>query len=151
MNAMRLESPVGGSRAGVGHAREARGFTLLELMIVVAILAILSTIAYASYQNQVIKSRRSAATTCLQERAQFMERYYTTNLTYAGAPAPAQCGPDLNPFYAIAFSGTPAAKTYVVTATPQGGQTSDTRCGTLSINAQGVRTESGTGTVDECW
>ena len=151
MNAMRLESRVGGSKAGVGHARKVRGFTLLELMIVVAILAILSTIAYASYQNQIIKSRRSAATTCLQERAQFMERYYTTNLTYAGAAAPAQCGPDLNPFYTIAFSGTPAAKTFVITATPQAGQTADATCGTLSINAQGVRTKSGSGTVADCW
>ena len=127
------------------------GFTLLELMIVVAILAILASIAYASYRDQVVKSRRAAATTCLQERAQFMERYYTTNLTYAAAPAPAQCGADLNPFYAIAFTGTPGAKTYVITATPQAGQMADTRCGNLSINAQGVRTESGTGTVDECW
>ena len=151
MNAMRLESRRGGSNAALGHAHMAQGFTLLELMIVVAILAILSTIAFASYQNQVIKSRRSAATTCLQERAQFMERYYTTNLTYAAAPAPAQCGADLNPFYAIAFTGTPGAKTYVITATPQAGQMADTRCGNLSINAQGVRTESGTGTVDECW
>ena len=46
------------------QARCARGFTLLELMIVVAIVAILSAIAYASYQNQIIKSRRPAATTC---------------------------------------------------------------------------------------
>ena len=136
---------------GLSAFGSSAGFTLLELMIVVAIVAILATIAYASYQNQIIKSRRAAATTCLQERAQFMERYYTTNLTYAAAPAPAQCGADLNPFYAIAFSGTPGGKTYVMTATPQAGQAADTRCGTLSINAQGVRTESGTGTVDECW
>lgn len=139
------------SRPYRASCRRSAGFTLLELMIVVAILAILSAIAYASYQNQVIKSRRGAATTCLQERAQFMERYYTTNLTYAGAPAPAQCGPDLNPFYLVAFSGAPGTKTYTVTATPQAAQTGDTRCGTLGINAQGVRTIGGSGTVAECW
>ena len=133
------------------RARLARGFTLLELMIVVSIVAILSTIAYASYQNQVIKSRRAAATTCLQERAQFMERWYTTKLTYAGAPDPAQCGPDLDSFYTIAFNGTPAAKTFSLTATPKNGQTADTKCGTLSLDAKGARGKTGTGTVADCW
>ena len=131
--------------------RQVRGFTLIELMIVVGIVAILATIANASYQSFVLKSRRAAAATCLMERAHYMERYYTTQLTYAGAPNPAQCGPDLNSFYTIAFSGTPAAKSFTITATPANAQTSDTKCGTLSINAQGVRGKTGTGSVDECW
>lgn len=131
------------------HRRSA-GFTLLELMIVIAIVAILSTIAYASYQNQVVKSRRAAATTCLQERAQFMERWYTTNLTYVGAPNPASCGPDLDPFYNVAFAAAPTAKAYQINAVPTSSQP-DGKCGTLSINAQGVRGKTGSGTVAECW
>lgn len=134
-------------------ARRVRGFTLIELMIVVAIIAILASIANASYQSYVLKARRAAAATCLLERAQFMERYYTTQLTYAGAPAPAQCGPDINDFYTIAFSGTPAAKSYTLTATPKGGQTKDTKCRVLSLNAQGTRAigSGATGTVADCW
>ncbi|KAF1709461.1 pilus assembly protein PilE [Pseudoxanthomonas kalamensis DSM 18571] len=129
------------------------GFTLIELMIVVAIVAILATIANASYQHFVIKSRRAAATTCLQERAQFMERYYTTHLTYNDPNAPptlAQCGQDLNSFYTIAFNGAPGAKTYSITATPTSSQP-DSKCGTLSINAQGARGQTGTGTQADCW
>ena len=131
-------------------ARRAKGFTLIELMIVVAIVAILATIANAGYQRFVVKSRRAAAATCLQERAHFMERYYTTNLTYVGAPNPAQCGNDLNDFYVIAFSGTPTAKAFTLTATPTTRQ-KDPTCGTLSINAQGTRGETGTGSVADCW
>lgn len=131
--------------------RRAQGFTLIELMVVVAIVAILASIAYASYQNQVMKTRRAAATTCLQERAQFMERYYTTNMTYAGAPNPAQCA-DIANHYTIAFSGGVTATAYSLTATPQGVQaTRDTGCGTLSINQNGLRGKTGSGTVDECW
>lgn len=139
---------VDGSRYG------AAGFTLLELMITVAIVAILSAIAYASYTNQVVKTRRAAAANCLQERAQFMERFYTTNMTYAGAPNPAQCGPDINAFYAVAFNGVPDGKTFVIQATPQAAQASnDAKCAILGINAQGTRTASGTAaaTPAECW
>ena len=137
---------------GLSAFGSSAGFTLLELMIVVAIVAILATIAYASYQNQIIKSRRAAATTCLQERAQFMERYYTTNLTYAGAPDPASCGQDLDPFYTVAFNGTPGAKTYLIEATPTASQP-DGKCATLGINAQGVRSASGSysATPEQCW
>lgn len=128
---------------------QAAGFTLIELMIVVAIVAILATIAYASYQSFIVKSRRKAAEVCLQERAQFMERYYTTKLTYAGAPDPAQCN-DLGSFYTVEFSGTPDANSFVIQAKPSSKQ-NDSLCGTLSINAKGTRGETGSGTVEDCW
>jgi type IV pilus assembly protein PilE len=150
---MRLVTSTG-SRSPGSWSKAASGFTLLELMITVAIIAILSTIAYASYTNQVVKSRRAAAANCLQERAQFMERFYTTRMTYEGAPNPAQCGPDLDAFYTVAFNGAPDGKTFVIQATPQGGQASgDAKCAVLGINAQGTRTASGTAasTPGECW
>ena len=72
----------------ISVARKDRGFTLIEIMIVVLIVGVLAAIAMASYKLSVIKSRRSAAAVCLQERAQLMERFYTTRMTYVGAPAP---------------------------------------------------------------
>lgn len=127
----------------------ARGFTLIELMIAVAIIAILASIANMSYQGFVVKSRRAAAAACLQERAQFMERYYTTNLSYADAPDPAQCGADLDPFYTIAVADL-TTKTFTLTATPTVRQ-KDAKCGTLSINARGQRSASGAAGLAECW
>ncbi|WP_368561896.1 type IV pilin protein [Pseudoxanthomonas sp. UTMC 1351] len=136
--------------------RSVAGFTLLELMIVVAIVAILSTIAYASYQDQIIKSRRAAGAACLQERAQYMERYYTTYLSYNAVPAPAiaECDNEVRPHYQVVpLASAAGARTFTLQAIPQGVQaTKDTLCGTLTINQQGVRGESGTAaTADECW
>lgn len=126
------------------------GFTLIELMIVVAVIAIIAAIALPSYQAFIVKSRRKAAEVCLQERAQFMERYYATHLSYAGAPDPAQCDSDLQPFYRIAFSGTPDATRFTLTATPQGGQ-NDPKCNVLSIDEKGSRGVTGTDTAANCW
>lgn len=137
----------------VGPRSRRAGFTLIELMVTVAIIAILASIALPSYNFAVVKTRRAAAAGCLTERAQTMERYYTTNLTYVGAAAPAACGSDVSPHYAIAFQGVPGTKAYEIRATPQGGQaTSDTKCGTLTLNAQGVKgIVGGTGTATDCW
>lgn len=132
------------------------GFTLLEVMITVAIVAILSSIAYASYDSFVVNSRRAAAATCLQERAQFMERYYSTYLTYnrvATPPVIAQCGAEVAPFYQVGIlAGSLGAKSYTLQAAPQGIQaTRDTGCGTLTLNAQGVRGVTGSKPVARCW
>lgn len=138
------------------HAiRTSKGFTLIELMVTVAIIAILSTIAYASYSSFIIKSRRAAATTCLQERAQFLERFYTTNLSYlnpatGAAPAIAQCGPEIANFYQVGYAAASTARTYQLQAVPQANQ-ADAKCGTLTLNSGGQRGSSGTGTVDDCW
>lgn len=132
-------------------SRRVAGFTLLELMIVVGIVAVLAAAAVASYQFAIVKSRRGAAKGCLTEAAQYMERYYTTNFKYTDATLPA-CSADVGGAYAVGFAGTPDASTYTVQAVPQGAQaTADTRCGTLSIDQTGRRAASGSGGVAACW
>ena len=117
----------------------------MELMIAIAVVGILAAIAYPSYTGQVTKTRRAAAAACLLERAQFMERYYSTNMSYAGAVVPAAaCTTELGGDYTFAFSAGPTATTYTLAATPQGGQASnDTQCATLSINERGTKSVSG--------
>ncbi len=135
-----------------GRRRLVSGFTLIELMIAVAIIAILASIAYASYESSVIKTRRGAAAACLMERAQFMERYYTTNLTYVDAPDPAACEADVARFYVVSFDGDPTAKAFKLQAVPQPPQdTKDAKCGTLTIDQTGQKGRSGTAAVDDCW
>src|SRR5690606_38472416 len=77
----RSEDELMGSTRGFARKSSA-GFTLIEVMIVVAIIGILAAIAYPSYQDHVRKSRRADAQTALLELAQFMERHYTTNGRY---------------------------------------------------------------------
>lgn len=135
-----------------GIRKDSHGFTLIELVVAVAIVGILAAIAIPNYSQSVLKSRRKAAAACVIEQAVFMERFYTTNLTYAGAALPAGgCRTDLNGFYNLALNGVPTATTYGILATAVGGQTGDTDCLNLGINQTGQKTISGSGTVQQCW
>ncbi|GAB6195259.1 type IV pilin protein [Lysobacter xanthus] len=133
------------------NVRNQAGFTLIELMVVVAIVAILAAIAVPSYQQSVIKSRRNSAAGCMLGVAQYLERYYTTKLTYVGAALPtAQCLNDLGAYYTLSLA-TPTATTYTVTATPKGAQLKDTKCNVLTIDQRGTKSVTGSSPVKDCF
>jgi type IV pilus assembly protein PilE len=132
------------------------GFTLMELMITLAIVGVLAAIAFPSYQTYVLRTHRVTAGACLSEMAQQMERYYTSNLSYSSALLPAPtCVTDVAGRYSFAFAtAQPAATTYIIEATPTGGQLSDTTCATLTINqagTKGVSTSTSAGVIRGCW
>lgn len=129
------------------------GFTLVELMIAVAIVSILAAVALPSYQQYVTKTRRALAKGCLVELGQHMERHYTTSMSYATAVLPnTSCISDLANTYTFAFGAAqPTATTYLINATPTGPQTSDTQCGTMGLTQSGTRSISGSSSVAVCW
>lgn len=142
------------------HSNRMQGFTLIEIMVVVAVIAILAAIAYPSYQQSVAKTRRSAAQGCLVEMAQFMERFYTTNMRYdqnaagvAVALANPTCRAEMAAFYTFGFAaGQPTQSTYTIQAVPQGSQASaDAGCGTLTLTQAGTKGRSGTAALNSCW
>ncbi|MBV0932986.1 type IV pilin protein [Marinobacterium weihaiense] len=134
-----------------------RGFTLIEVMIVVVIIGILASIAYPSYVEYVNESRRSEARSNLLELAQFMERYHAANgryVTSAGgsdAPAlpytqsPKEGG---SKFYTLSLSNL-SSGAYQLNAAPMGAMAGD-RCGTLTLSHQGLK-GSTSGDKDDCW
>lgn len=140
--------------------RNSVGFTLIEVMIAVAVVGILAAIAYPSYSNSVAKTRRGAAAGCVTELAQFLERNYTLSLQYdkdtanAAVALPAtQCRTDLNGVFTFAAT-TLTANTYTLTATPSTSQASaDKRCGcAMTLNQQGIKDVTACSkTVADCW
>lgn len=131
-------------------AAQVLGFTLIELMIVVAVVAILSAIAYPSYTEHVRKSRRAQAKVDLVEYGQLAERFHTVQNTYSGFTLPTNVSPREGGTAAYTLALTQQTQSgYVITATPAAAQAAD-KCGTLSIDQASRKTNS-RGTKSDCW
>ena len=132
--------------------RLARGFSLIELMIVVAIVAILVAIAYPNYTDSVRRSNRSDGRAALMQAAQNLERYFTENNTYLGATIAEDPDTDIwatdtstEGYFTLDFSVVPTATTYTLRATAVGPQARDEDCAQLTLTHLGVRSP------DDCW
>ncbi|HTL15526.1 MAG TPA: type IV pilin protein [Thermomonas sp.] len=117
--------------------RTQRGFTLIELMIVVVVIAVLAAIAIPNYLEQSRKGRRAEASRAIGEYQLALERWRAENPTYGACPSGVTCSgtrPSLptSDFYTVSESGV-SASGYTVTATPTaGGKQANDRCGSLS-------------------
>lgn len=148
-----------------------RGFTLIEMMIVVAVIGILTAIAYPSYVGYIQKSRRADAKNALLDLAARQERFFSINNTFAdlatlgytgvssGAVAVNSSGTS---YYSLSVSVTAATSTalptFTATATPTGSQTNDTTCYAYRLNQLGTQTNlNSAGTAitataaNNCW
>jgi type IV pilus assembly protein PilE len=133
-----------------------KGFTLVEVMIVVAIIAILATIAYPSYVDHIARSNRTEGQRELLLLANKQEQFYSDNRTYTADMT--ELGMDADPYivkinntqtvYSIDGTIADGGSTFVLTATPLGNQaTIDTDCTFLSVNEAGQKTASSA----DCW
>ncbi|WP_054113786.1 type IV pilin protein [Marinagarivorans algicola] len=140
-----------------------QGFTLIELMIVVAIVGILAAVAIPSYQQYIEKSRRVDAKETLMRLATLQERFffqrssYTNDLTELGVAGTPALSPE--GWYQIAMTHTPgctgtgtslSCSAFTITATAIGAQANDTRCTSFSIDHALRQTATGTDAVN-CW
>ncbi|WPH23003.1 type IV pilin protein [Variovorax paradoxus] len=128
--------------------RKRNGFTLIELMITVAIIAILASIAYPSYQQYIIRSKRSAAQAQMMDIANRQQQFLLANRSYATKDALTASGYTLpaevaaNYGYTITLQDPTATEvpSFLLTFTPTGSQAGD---GDLTLDNQGVKTPAG--------
>jgi type IV pilus assembly protein PilE len=146
----------------ISHRTRVAGFTLIELVIAMVIVAILAAIAIPAYQSQVRESRRTDAKTAVLDLAAREERYYSVQNSFTTSPLnlgystnaadtfPMQIG---SGYYQVNVT-LPTATTFNVTATAIGSQVSDTQCATFTVTDTGLRSATQSGGADNtatCW
>ena len=147
--------------------RRSAGFSLIELMIVVAIATVLAVIAIPSYNNQIRKSRRTEAKAAIMDLAAREERYYATQNLYSSDPVALQYGAgaawpvSTGNYYVIALpvitqATTTAAGMYTLKVVPAVGSTQlkDTSCQTFIVDQTGKQASldnTGTDSTTTCW
>jgi type IV pilus assembly protein PilE len=137
----------------------ARGFTLVEVIVVVAIIGILAAIAVPSYNEYVRRSQRAEARTVLLEAAQFMQRFYSAHDRYdatrdgtgVALPAALQKAPASGGTrYAISLAAV-STTAYTLQAAPTGSMSGD-KCGTFTLTSVGRKdVKEATASAAECW
>ncbi|WP_434558689.1 prepilin-type N-terminal cleavage/methylation domain-containing protein [Pseudomonas sp. Z5-35] len=130
--------------------RSNRGFTLIEILIVIAIVGIVITIGYPSLSEYMKKGRRTEIAGLLSEQAQILERHYSKNNVYTNATGLSGG----NDFYTITAT-TLTEQTYTLTAMRRSGSSMATdKCGDFTIDNTGKRgnVNSAAGvTAKDCW
>ena len=136
-----------------------RGFTLIEMVAVLAIFSLIMVIAIPSYVESVRKGQRTDATAALRDLANRLERYYSDNNTYATATIATGGSTDVLPtattregFYALSITAQ-SATTWTIQATrvSTGPVANDTRCGDFTLTSTDIRGVTGTQPWSSCW
>lgn len=135
------------------HRSTGRGYSLLELLIALAIAGIIAALANASYNAHVARARRASAQSELMDAALYLQRYHAAHDSYADAVLPAGASGasrDASTSYRLSVRPSSDGQGYLLTATPVAAIPGD-RCGALTLTHTGLRGQGGNASLRDCW